>query len=344
MAYMDISEKLALEQRYPFSGSMEQQLEFLTQYAVMAPSVRQSQPWRFEIRNGVVELQAARERHLPKSDPDQRELIISCGAAMQNFVAAARHFGWHPHVEILPAGTDLLARMSLLHHREPLEMDTILFYALHKSAVVPRPFKGSRIVPMGLLSELVLLANDDATWLTILKDSNARETVGGLVSEGNLIQYRDREFRAELAEGIKPSRLQPWRRAIRFSEDAGPLAARFEALRMMYMDRGPVFARQDRELALNAPVLAVLGTHNNDPRAWLRAGQTLATVLLRCLSIGVHASFLNQPVQLPALRTRLCQELGLDGHPQMLFCLGYAESEASGKSRALHDVAREAFI
>lgn len=344
MAYMDIREKLALEQSYPHTGSADQQLEFLTRYAVMAPSVRQSQPWSFQIRNGVAELRADRERHLPKSDPDQRELTMSCGAALHHFTAAARHFGWYPDVEIMPEGTDLLAKMTLGHRREPSEMDTILFYAIHKSPVVSRPFKDSRRVPQDLLAELVTMGNTASTWLTLVKESDARETVAGLVSEGDLIQYRDREFRAELADWIKPARRFPWRRAMEASEQAGPIIAYFEAMKMMHMDRGVQFAKQDHDLAMNAPVLAILGTQENDPRAWLHAGQMLAALLLRSLAIGIHASFLNQPAQVPSLRKRLCKELNLTGHPQVLFCLGYAESEGSGKSRTLHDVAREAFM
>lgn len=343
MAHMDIREKLALEQRYPHNGTAEQQLEFLTQYAVMAPSVRQTQPWHFDIRDGAAELRAARERHLPKSDPEQRELIMSCGAALHHFTAAARHFGWFPDVDIMPDGTDLLARLRLGHRREPEEIDTILFYAIHKSAVVSRPFKDSRRVPQELLAELVTMGNNASTWLTLVKESNARETVAGLVSEGDLIQYRDQEFRAELAEWIKPARRFPWRRPIEASRSAGPIIAYFEALRMMHLDRGAVFARKDHDLVMNAPVLAILGTPENSPRDWLHAGQMLAALLLRALSIGVHASFLNQPAQVPALRKRLAKELNLTGHPQMLFCLGYAESEGHGRARTLHDVAREAF-
>ena len=343
MATLDLQERLAMEREFPVNGTEDEQLEFLVRYAVMAPSVRQSQPWNFAVRSGIAELGADRSRHLPKSDPEQRELVMSCGAALHHFIAAARHFGWYPDVEIMPAGTELMARMKLGHRREPSEMDTILFYAIHKSAVVPRPFKDSRKVPQDLLAELVTMGNTASTWLTLVKESNARETVAGLVSEGDVIQYRDAEFRAELAEWIKPARRFPWRRALNESERAGPIIAYFEAMRMMHLDRSASFAKLDHALAMNAPVLAILGTADDDPRAWLHAGQMMASLLLRALAIGVHASFLNQPAQVPALRKRLCKELNLKGHPQVLFCLGYAESESSGKSRTLHDVAREAF-
>src|SRR5690606_20406923 len=67
---------------FPFDGSPEAKLRFLLSYAILAPSNRNTQPWRWRISEDMIELYADRGRALPHLDPDDRELIMSCGAAL----------------------------------------------------------------------------------------------------------------------------------------------------------------------------------------------------------------------------------------------------------------------
>jgi nitroreductase len=80
---------------YPMAGTIGDQLRFLLRYAILAPSGHNTQPWLFMITGDGIELYADRSRALPVVDPDDRELIISCGAALATLQIAMRHFG-HP--------------------------------------------------------------------------------------------------------------------------------------------------------------------------------------------------------------------------------------------------------
>ena len=70
--------------------------------AVRAPSVHNTQPWRWRVGDTTVHLYVDEERGLPHTDPDRRELLISCGAALHHFRVAARSFGWHTVVHRFP--------------------------------------------------------------------------------------------------------------------------------------------------------------------------------------------------------------------------------------------------
>lgn len=63
------------------AASLSEKLHFLLRYAILAPSGHNSQPWLFKIvgNNNIIEVYADRSRALPLVDPDERELIISCG-------------------------------------------------------------------------------------------------------------------------------------------------------------------------------------------------------------------------------------------------------------------------
>ncbi|MEZ4383080.1 MAG: hypothetical protein R3A79_17265, partial [Nannocystaceae bacterium] len=106
------------------------------------------------------------------------------------------------------------------------------------------------------------------------------------------------------------------------------------ALTPMSTTAGPA---DDDELDLGAPVLAVLTTADDDPRSWLRAGETLARVLLRGRVDHLWASFLGQAIEVPAARAALRERLGLVGWPQVVLRLGYAGDRAPTPRRPLAD-------
>lgn len=90
------------ENQFP-GGSNVDKLRFLLSFAILAPSTHNTQPWLFKIVNNdsLIELYADRTRGLPVVDPDDRELTISCGAALCYLQIALRYFGFRYNVELL---------------------------------------------------------------------------------------------------------------------------------------------------------------------------------------------------------------------------------------------------
>lgn len=117
--------------QFPVTGSTLEQLRFLVHYAVLAPSGHNTQPWLFAVSGDSLELFADRTRTPPVVDPEDRALVISCGAVLFHFRIALRRFGYAGSIETLPDSTqpDLLARIALGQKLPP---------ALIKEADVPR--------------------------------------------------------------------------------------------------------------------------------------------------------------------------------------------------------------
>src|SRR6187549_3461871 len=81
------------EYEFPRHGILDVKLKFLLNYAVLAPSLYNTQPWNFTVRDNEIQILANRNRHLPIADPDAREMYISIGCALENLLIAANHFG-----------------------------------------------------------------------------------------------------------------------------------------------------------------------------------------------------------------------------------------------------------
>src|SRR5690606_6500495 len=120
------------EAAFPRQGSSLEQLRYLLNYAVVAPSGHNTQPWLFRSIGGGVEARADRTRALPLVDPEDRALTGSCGAALCRLRLAIAHFGFADVVELFPdAAQDcLLARVALGEARSSSAEDERLFRAI----------------------------------------------------------------------------------------------------------------------------------------------------------------------------------------------------------------------
>ena len=322
---------------FPADGPTNDQLEFLLGYAILAPSPHNTQPWLFRLNAKDVEIYADPRRALNVLDPEGRELTMSCGAVVLNLEVAAGHFGHASHLEIEPepGNSDLLARFRLDLHGAAASDDVLLFPAIVRRRTCRQAFRPDP-VPEELLEAMAQAVASHGAWLQVVRDEPARQAVADLVAEGDRAQWADKRFRAELANW---SRSKPFARGDGFPVTslgvnqwlsfAGPALVRT-------FDRGGGQAATDRDIAAHSPILAVLGTENDDAKAWMRAGQAMENVLLMACSEDLQASHLNQAIEVPELRPRFGRSrraLGLPSGaaPPRLWPGGAAHAKALGE-------------
>jgi hypothetical protein len=337
----ELEEWNVTEASFPAKGTPAERLAFLVRCAILAPSEHNSQPWVFHIAGETLELIADRKRALPVVDPDHRELIISCGAALYHLELAARRFGYRADVSILPdlkRHPDLLARLSLHLSSPATDEEHALFAAIprrhtNRLAFQPKP------VPADLLASLGEAAHAHGAWLVPI-DNDHRVRAAELVMEADRLQGSDARFRRELAAWIHPNHTAAHDGVPGYGFGFSTVASYLGPFVVRNFDWGDEQARHDDELAEAAPALMVLGTEKDEPRAWLNAGKALAHVLLAATNREVSASFLNQPIELAELRPRLSSLLGRPGLPQLMFRLGYGPAVQATPRRGLEEVLR----
>jgi hypothetical protein len=183
----------------------------------------------------------------------------------------------------------------------------------------------TRLLPELLSPELQAVASFEGAWLRIVQGDESRNKVARLITEGDRIQMSDGHFRRELAAWIHPNRTASHDGTPGYALGFGSLTSYFGPLVVRTFDVGRGRAARDRQLATGSPVLAVLGTDADTPADWLSSGQALERVLLRARSEDVWCSFLNQPIEVPELRTQVRDLLGAKGFPQALLRMGYGQ-------------------
>src|SRR5438552_1217012 len=185
--------------------SRAEELEFLLRYAVLAPSGHNTQPWLFRITADRVEVFADYSRRLPALDPDDRELLISVGAAITNLRVAAAWFGFDTAVlyEQRPEESFPVAVVTFQETCSTDENLRGLFPAIRRRHTNREPFE-ARPLEFEALGALCDVADQFPDTVTFLLPRDRRR-LADLVARGDERQMSRTAVRSELADWIRGS-------------------------------------------------------------------------------------------------------------------------------------------
>ncbi|WP_329500501.1 Acg family FMN-binding oxidoreductase [Kitasatospora herbaricolor] len=305
--------------------------------AVAAPSIHNSQPWHFRLdpATSTIQVRALRERALPVTDPDERALHLSVGAAVLNLRVAARRMGWAPLVRLLPDSTepDLLAAVELDEmSRARLASTAELYGAIWRRHSVRTPFTGQP-VPAAVLDRLAETALAEEALLRF-PVGEERSRLLQLTAEAewrnSTDPVRSRESRGwvqgpdAFGYGIPPTALGP-------QDSAGRMPMRDFPAISPAKPLSPVPFETE-------PCIAVLATRDDAPVDWLHAGIALEHVLLVATTHQIRASLLHQAMEWPELRRAAGDPRHGPGYAQVLIRLGYGPEGPPTPRLAVPDV------
>lgn len=301
-------------------------LHRIVEIASRAPSVHNTQPWRWRGGSRTLELFADTSRQLRETDPDARNLTLSCGAALHHAQVAAGALGWESRVARHPdpAKPDLLACIDLSPGQPSATAEETLA-ALDRRCTDRRRFTAWP-VPEERQAHLARLANHWGARAVALTDESERFIAERLVRKAHQVQWSDPAARAEQAawqhrgsgDGLPTD-------ALPGADDlAGAHRHRFEDA---WEDR----ATADLEASDG---LIVLFDTQDDAPAWLRAGEGLGAMWLAATTAGLALVPLSQVVEVPETRTAFQTEvLGSLAHPLLLVRVGWRSTDRPPPAR-----------
>jgi hypothetical protein len=318
--------------------------------ATRAPSIHNTQPWRFVAGPDRLDVFYDRARALPVLDPSGRQQVISCGIAVAFAEVALAAAGSGTTIELLPDDdADHLASIRVTGAAASGDEERALAGAIEQRHTVRAAFE-PRAVPADLLDRLERVAGSYGLWFKPITREEEETATVFLVSQAEEMEQADPAYLKEL---------ESWLRTDPGSVDGVPVEALPEGdpherpSNWLVRDFAVGSREQHRFLPagdpdapppeVERPTVVLMGTESDDRGAWLQAGQALGRVLLQATVEGLVASPLTQALDWPAARTRLRQRLSLVGYPQMLLRMGYPPqglaAPASGR-RPVADVLR----
>jgi nitroreductase len=315
----------------PTDGALHPQLRQCLLAAIAAPSVHNTQPWLFRLREDAVDVMADRRRQLRVLDASGREMFVSIGAAVFNLRVALRAHGWHADAEVAPEPAEpvLAARVTGIRPAARMPAATALAETIPRRHTNRRPF-ADRKVPAAVLAELAAAATAEGATL-LVADRPLRDGVLSLTRTADNRMRRDRRYRQELADWTNP-----------------PGVARRDGVpRQAFGPRDTNAALPLRDLAAGhgaptaivefepEPTILLLLTGTDRRGDWVRAGMALQRVLLTATVRGLAATPLTQLTEVPPLRDLLQHEAGT---VQTVLRIGYPITPAvATPRRPLHE-------
>nr|WP_245676992.1 hypothetical protein [Nocardia acidivorans] len=278
-----------------------------------------SQPWRWRFAGDELHLYADRSRHLTATDPEQRALVLSCGATLHHMRVALSALGWASEVIYLPEPRvpDLLAGLRLARHK-PTGTDICLAAAILRRHSDRRRFGNGEISRAHMRTAAHFATRFGAEVRTVHDD--ARTRLGTLIGAAADRHADDALYQVELAE---------WSGRRRGAD--GVPARNTTAVRPQ--DELPIRAFADSVLidaagAVDDAEWLIVCTRHDDRRARLRAGETLSALLLAATELDLATCVQTEPLGIPDLREEIRFSLCEGAYPQAMVRAGWMHSSA----------------
>lgn len=293
-----------------------------------APSVHNTQSWRFVVRPEVVELHLDPRRVLSVADSDGRQARFSCGAALLNLRVALRAAGVEPVVSLMPHRTHptLLATVRPAHPHVPTPADQTLRRAIPLRRSQRSPFL-STAMPAAARHAIVYAASTEGGYLRLIQDPATVSAVTAVVRRAEHVQRHDPAFQQELSAWTFSTgdRVDGVPRTA-----AGPRPEPGDLVQLR--DYAPDSDRATQPFESD-PLLGLLLSPGDTTLDQLRCGQALQRALLVATSRGIGASIISAPIEIPAARAALRTMTGRAMWPQLLLRMGSALPTAATPRR-----------
>lgn len=306
--------------------------------ALLAPSVHNTQPWRFVLDADALEIHADRSRQLNVSDPSGRQLMISCGCALFNARVALAAQKYDAIVQRFPdpARKDLIATITLPSEQAEWTPIASLEQHIARRHSNRRRFQETTVSP-SVLYDLSSAAEHEHAELFRVREAAHRRSLSALSQQAEALEAADSRYRQELREwtttdakredGV-PAMAVPFASG---ETSSGDLPIRdYDTHTMGWL---PAESRSGSD-----ECLLILTTDGDDELSWLRAGEALQRVWLEASKANYVISLFTQVIEIPSLRNQLRTALTPRRQPQLVLRIGRAAATPASGRRSLDDV------
>ena len=289
--------------------------------ALRAPSVHNSQPWRWRVSTDSIHLYADPQLHLVHTDPDARDLYLSCGITLHHMRVALASLGWKATVRHFPNAEDRyhIAALQTLPQL-PDENDIALAAAIPRRRS-DRRWYSSWSVPEGYLAILERRSAVEGVVLDRAQMSSYFRRAAALAADQHA---HDRAYQAELAIWTGGERVHggiPSENTPAQTNPPSPSARVFSSPSL------PQPARAEAEE--DAGALLIVGTPGDDRTSQVRAGEAASAVLLEATAMGLSSCAFSEPLEVPETREIIKYHVSTNNcYPQLIIRVGWAPANA----------------
>lgn len=323
---------------FPYEKPIEEQIAFLVNFAVLAPSSHNTQPWLFRIKENICELYADEKRALKHSDPEDRQLFISLGAALANLIVAAQFYDLNTKIIYCPHEKDtmnekekrLAARIEF-SKSAPAQQDTQknlkeLFPGISERHT-NRNFYLDRPIDDGFFTDCRNYIDDQNLKIHFIQEKNKKEKIAQTVVDASRNAHDDPKFRKELFYWVRSNYTKAPDGMPGFGMGIpGPISI-IAPYMIRYLKVGKSQSKKDGKAIIGSPLVVIISTKEDTPVNWLKAGELAEKIMLKAATQDIQTAINAAAIEIGDHWKKIQEVLKTDFRPQVLFRAGYAASK-----------------
>ena len=293
----------------------------LVRCATLAPSSHNTQCWTFALGEGAIAIRADRTRLCPAVDPDEHHVFVSLGCATENLVQAALAHGRRADVEY-DAAHETIGVVLTAQPARP----SALYPAIATRQCSRNEYDSQ---PLGR-TDLALLeqaGTADGVSIRFITGKTAMERVLDYIVQANTAQMADPSFVRELKSWIRFNGPQALATGdgLHSATTGNPAIPTWlgQAAFGWFFRPGQENDKCARQVRSSAG-LAVFVGRSADKASWVDVGRCYERFALQATALGIRTAFLNQPVEVAAVRPQFARALGLTSErPDLVVRFGH---------------------
>jgi len=318
-----------------------QDLINLTKYAIKAPSVHNSQPWKFKLEKNSITIYPDYERILPVADPENHELFISLGCALENLIIAAGHFGYH---------TDIEMKME-----DPFQESIRVEFSSGNNQNYNRLFKNIEIrqstrnkynkalIPPADIEKLNEAGNQDQVLFLLFTEPGQIDPVIEITKRATVLQLSKKEFIKEIMQWIRFNKMTAKKSGDGLYSGAigSPSVPKWFGKLFLNLTLDPKSeARKNVNLMKNSSGILIFIAKENNKQAWVNLGRSFQRVAITATSLNINHAHISSACEEIAARKKLTEALQLNPgeQPLLIIRIGYSAKRPYSFRRPLEEV------
>ncbi|MEN9582760.1 MAG: hypothetical protein RL641_714 [Candidatus Parcubacteria bacterium] len=317
---------------FPTLGTIEDQIGFILNFAVIAPSTHNTQPWLFKLEGNICKIFIDRKYLLPEADREGRDLYISMGCMFENLIIAGNYFKVLVSLDVTlqDQNNEQIAEVVFQENKSG-EVDTTSARAFEamRIRINARGIFANQSVNSGAKNSLTAIADSFSTKgisLSLLEDKNDILTIASLTKQGLMSAYKRKSFRREMS-GWMNSNISRKKEGIPGYALKIPFFLSLIIPKLIrYKDIGKKLGILNERSISSAPLVAIITAKQNEPRTWIDIGTMVEKMFIEMYAQGYQTSIFVASIEMGEYYKDIQNLIKTEDRPQFLFIVGKVDS------------------
>lgn len=317
---------------FPANGTTKSKMRFLLNFAILAPSSLNTQPWKFKLTDNSIIVSADDSKRLQIADPTMRDFYISIGCAITNIVEAAKGLSLETNIKLNNNKSSPLCATISVGNSIKSKEESLISY-------IPKRFSDKGLYSKKKIPKLAfdVLSNLSigTCSVDITSENSTRLKIIEHIVEADRKMMLDSQFRKEISHWLKPNFTNSKLGMPGFTMGLNL----FQSIVGPYVIRGfkkfaEIQAKKDRELLLSSPYLGILSIDVEEKVNLLEAGMLYEKMCLFATKNSVRINPLSAIIEFESGKEKLKSLFGSKRNPAMFFRMGYSNNKELHTPRA----------